>query len=136
MAATYRIPGKIVRIDQAFHRATETRGALPFFCVRAGGPILSVVHTSAGSDGVQEAGKDARPTRSYGSTAPKPETVTLQDVEVERDDKLCAAMTNLERIATISANKQTAGLLRVDANKGTRVKRGVGKERRCGGSMP
>ncbi len=107
----------------------KTLGALVIFCATAqAGPTLSLVHTAAGSYGAQEAGKDAGPLYAFVRIdSAKAETVTLLDIVVEREGKPCSAMTKLERIATIPAIKQTRGLLRVDADKGTPFKGALAK---------
>jgi hypothetical protein len=91
------------------------------FCATAtAAPKLSMVHTAAGSYGVQKAGEDAGPIYAFvrvdSDTAA---TMPFKDISVTRDGKTCALMTKLERVASIGEIKDKAALLRLDASKGT-----------------
>ena len=99
----------------------KSLAALMFFCATAAAtPKLSMVHTAAGSYGVQKAGEDAGPIYAFVRVdSDKPETMPFKDISVTRDGKTCASMTKLERVATIPEIKDKNALLRLDATKGT-----------------
>ena len=95
--------------------------ALMFFCaVASAAPKLALVHTAAGSYGVQKSGEDAGPLYAFVKVdSDAADTMTLKDIAVKQGGKVCAAMTKLDRIAVIDEIKDKHALLRVDAPKGT-----------------
>lgn len=87
-----------------------------------------MVHTAAGSYGVQKAGEDAGPLYAFVRIdSDKADTLAFETVVVKRDIKTCATMTKLEHIASIPEIKATTKLLRLDADQGTPWKAALAK---------
>ncbi|MEO8846925.1 MAG: hypothetical protein ABI591_21635 [Kofleriaceae bacterium] len=94
----------------------------------AAAPKLEIVHTAAGSYGVQKAGEDAGPLYAFLRVeSDQADTLAFKDVSVTRDGKTCATMTKLERIASIREIQDRTVLMRLDADKGTPYKGALAK---------
>jgi hypothetical protein len=106
----------------------KSLAALLIFCVAtsvgaaptSATPTITVVHTAAGSYGVQKAGEDAGPLYAFVKIdSDKADTLKLTSLFVTHDKKVCAKTTKPLVVTRIKEIKDANAQLRVDADKGT-----------------